>query len=458
VLFLFLLLCGSIVAAPLGPVAGQAQADWFGDFSGDVRAAVDARVTQITSLGALPLLVAYNAPFRDCGGLSTGGSGTIETYRAWVRAFAEGIGARRAVVILEPDGLTVIECLSAEQQAARFAAFAEAVSVLKALPQVTVYIAAEHSNWLTPQEIAARLGAAGIAQADGFALNVANFRPTSNEIPYGQQVAALVGGKHFVIDTSRNGAGAVDGPNNWCNPAGQSLGHRPAVVTDIPLLDAYLWIKRPGESDGACNNDPPAGQWWPEYALGLAQRAALDNPVACFPTVALCIDGQFLRYWRENGGLALNGYPVSGVLTATLEGGKRYRVQYFERVRLEAHPENAAPYDIQLGLFGRAIVAEVADAPTAPVASVPGATFFPETGHNVGSRFATFWTANGSLSRFGYPLTEEFTETLEDGKSYTVQYFERTRFEYHPENAGTPYEVLLGQFSRQIYAESQPTP
>lgn len=135
---------------------------------------------------------------------------------------------------------------------------------------------------------------------------------------------------------SRDWAG-VDGPNNWCNPARSSLGHRPAVATDIPLLDAYLWIKRPRESDGVCNNDPPAGQWWPDHALGLAQRAALDNPVACFPTVALCADGQFSRYWRENGGLALNGYPVSGVLTATLEGGTRYRVQYFERTRFEYH-------------------------------------------------------------------------------------------------------------------------
>jgi endoglucanase len=79
--------------------------------------------------------------------------------------------------------------------------------------------------------------------------------------------------KHFVVDTSRNGLGpAPDG--GWCNPAGRALGLRPGDYTGVSRQDANLWIKHPGESDGSCNGGPAAGQWWGDYALGLAQRAA----------------------------------------------------------------------------------------------------------------------------------------------------------------------------------------
>ncbi len=76
-----------------------------------------------------------------------------------------------------------------------------------------------------------------------------------------------------VIDTSRNGNGSATG-GEWCNPAGRALGNTPSVSSGQPLIDAYLWIKAPGESDGTCNGGPSAGGWWADYALGLAQRAA----------------------------------------------------------------------------------------------------------------------------------------------------------------------------------------
>ncbi|RKN54957.1 endoglucanase, partial [Streptomyces klenkii] len=82
----------------------------------------------------------------------------------------------------------------------------------------------------------------------------------------------LLGGAHFVIDTSRNGNGPYEGTDEpWCNPPGRALGDAPTAGTGDPLVDAYLWIKRPGESDGECRGGPPAGQWWPEYALALAR-------------------------------------------------------------------------------------------------------------------------------------------------------------------------------------------
>ena len=165
----------------------------------------------------------------------------------------------------------------------------------------------------------------------------------------------------------------------------------------------------------------------------------------CFAETGRCAGGRFLAYWQAHGGLAVNGYPLSDAFTETLEDGKPYTVQYFERVRLEYHPEQADPaYQVLLGQFGRHF--HPADPPAAPA---PGTRYFAGTGHNLGGSFQAYWEAHGGLAQFGYPLTEEFTLTLEDGNPYTVQYFERARFEYHPDQP-KPYDVLLGQFGRAI--------
>jgi len=174
----------------------------------------------------------------------------------------------------------------------------------------------------------------------------------------------------------------------------------------------------------------------------------------CFPETGKCATGRFFAYWLAHGGLAVNGYPIGDEFDQQLADGQTYTVQYFERVRLEAHPEQSeVRYQILLGQFGRQIVGGVPDAPTTPVPATPGARHFPETGHNVAPTFLAYWEANGGLDQFGYPLSEEFTETLENGQSYTVQYFERARFERHPENMA-PDDILLGQFGRRILAET----
>jgi hypothetical protein len=122
-------------------------------------------------------------------------------------------------------------------------------------------------------------------------------------------------------------------------------------------------------------------------------------------------------------------------------------VQYFERARFEYHPENeGTPYNVLLGRLG--LRQHALDGPATPLV---GASYFPETGHNLGGSFRAYWQANGGLAVFGLPITEEFTEIGADGKPYTVQYFERNRFEYHPENA-PPYDVLLGLLGRQELA------
>jgi endoglucanase len=260
-------------AAQMDKIAAQPQAAWFGGWNTDVAADVRALVDRAQAAGRVPALVAYNIPQRDCGAYSAGGASSADAYRAWIRGLADGIGTRTAAVLLEPDALAGIGCLSAADRDRRLALLRDAVAVLSAHPGVSVYLDGGHAHWQPAAEMASRLRAAGVADAQGFFLNVSNFVASSDNASYGAQVASLTDGKHFVIDTSRNGLGpAADG--DWCNPPGRALGLRPGSTTGVSRQDANLWIKRPGESDGPCHGGPAAGQWWADYALGLAQRAA----------------------------------------------------------------------------------------------------------------------------------------------------------------------------------------
>lgn len=260
-------------AQQMEKIAAQSHAQWFGNWNPDVRADADRATSIASAAGAVPVLVAYNIPQRDCGGYSAGGSNSPDGYRAWIDAFASGIGSRRAVVILEPDALAGMDCLSAADQNTRTTLLSYAVNSLRSKGSIAVYLDGGHSRWHPASTMAPRLERADIANADGFSLNVSNFHPTADQMAYGDALSALVRGKHYVIDTSRNGLGAA-GDAQWCNPAGRALGERPETATGNPLVDAFFWVKVPGESDGSCNGAPPAGEWMAEYALGLAQRAA----------------------------------------------------------------------------------------------------------------------------------------------------------------------------------------
>jgi endoglucanase len=260
-------------ALQMDKIAGQPQARWFGNWNSDIYAAVYAATTQITAAGKVPVFVAYNIPQRDCGGFSGGNTTIASQYRSWIGAFASAIGSRKAIVILEPDALAAMDCLSPTDQTTRLDLLNYAVQSLASKGSIRVYIDAGNPRWRSASTMAARLAKAGIWSAAGFALNVSNFFTTAENVTYGQQIAAQVGNKHFIIDTGRNGLGPT-ADAQWCNPAGRALGSRPTTSTSYPLVDALLWIKTPGESDGSCNGAPAAGTWMPEYALGLAQRAA----------------------------------------------------------------------------------------------------------------------------------------------------------------------------------------
>jgi endoglucanase len=358
-------------------MTSESHAVWFtGGTPAEVQRQVNETVNAAAGQHSVPVLVAYNFPSRDCGQYSAGGALNTAGYLAWIDAFARGIGPSRAVVLLEPDGLGIIPyntdingnaewCrpdlsgtgLTPETaNQARYEQIAGAVARLEQQPNVSVYLDGTHSAWLGVGDIAQRLVKAGVANAQGFFLNVSNYQFTQNGVQYGTWISDCIasgsfagcpnqywnggpdgtmigsllgawtgvalsnygvwsdtasdpalntsginarfstpGTTHFVIDTSRNGLGpwkptaAYPDAQDWCNPPGRGLGARPTADTGNALVDAYLWAKVPGESDGSCNRgvsgsaidpewggtvDPAAGAWFPEQALQLAQLAS----------------------------------------------------------------------------------------------------------------------------------------------------------------------------------------
>ena len=395
-------------ALKLAALEATPRAVWFtsgtpSDVQKSVRQTMDGAAIE----GRVPVLVAYDIPFRDCAGYSAGGAVDGTAYAAWIAGFAQGIGKRKAEVILEPDSLgiipynttifgaadscmpTVVDATGATVPApgassdARYAQLQGAIATLAAsAPNASVYIDGTHSAWLGVSEAAFRIHKAGFDATSGaqlvkgFFVDVSNFQPTDQLVQFGTWVsqcvaAATVGASWaighfdycpsqydpatnystvnytpafeagvtaslanmlngaaatlpFVIDTSRNGRGTLDttpfaaapydqpasvvatlNAGDWCNPPGAGAGLRPLASTGVPLVDAYLWVKTPGESDGACainggarawdftaydpwnvtgdaQNafdplwgmvDPGAGAWFPAQALQLAQLA-----------------------------------------------------------------------------------------------------------------------------------------------------------------------------------------
>lgn len=255
-------------AAAIGTrIASAPGARWFGGWSGDIGAAVGQYVDAAAGAGRLPVLVAYNIPARDCGQHSAGGAGSMAAYHDWIQAFAGAIGSRAAVVVLEPDALPQLDCLDAAGKANRLQLFRYATGQLKTLaPNAQVFIDIGNSDWLAPQEAAARLVDAGVAGAAGFALNVSNYRSDAETVPYGSAVTDALRDKYqlaktFVVDTSRNGNGPLG--KQWCDPAGRRLGAAPRINPAGSQPAMTLWIKSPGEADGCA---AAAGTFVPELA------------------------------------------------------------------------------------------------------------------------------------------------------------------------------------------------
>ncbi|WP_406374538.1 glycoside hydrolase family 6 protein [Streptomyces sp. NBC_00647] len=260
-------------AALLKRIADEPVALWPAGET-DPGPAVRSATASATREGRTALFVAYDIPHRDCGQHSAGGAADADAYRRWIGLFADALGDSRALVILEPDAIAHIVdgCTPVEYHAEREQLLNEAITRLKRQPRTRVYLDAGNPAWIRDSgQLVEPLARAGIANADGFSLNVSNFQTDTTAKQYGLGLSGRLGGKHFVVDTSRNGNGPLEGV--WCNPPGRALGTPPTTTTGEPALDAYLWIKRPGESDGPCGGGPAAGQWWPDYALELARNS-----------------------------------------------------------------------------------------------------------------------------------------------------------------------------------------
>lgn len=182
------------------------------------------------------------------------------------------------------------------------------------------------------------------------------------------------------------------------------------------------------------------------------------------------LGGEFQQFWSQSGGVPVFGFTLTEEFTElNADTGELYRVQYLERQRFEHHPDLAGtPYEVLIGRLGVAAAERrglLETEPFQPIAGNPGGddcAFFSETGHSLCGRFLDYWQRHGldmgddgvsyreSVALFGYPISEVFVDP-ETG--YESQYFERAIFEYHPEHAGTEFEVLLVRLGAQELAD-----
>jgi endoglucanase len=260
-------------AALIEQIASQPTAVWLGDWDGPalLDSVIQSHLRAAAAQGATPVFVTYAIPDRDCGDYSAGGLAP-DQYLDWNRRIAAALAGSRAVVLIEPDSLSMLPSAKCAGVAnTRLPLLRSAVSILSAAG-LSTYLDGGNARWLSPGLQASYLKAAGVAGARGFFTNVSNFDTTQAERDYAGKLSSRVGGKHFVIDVSRNGKGWT---GTWCNPPVSALGQNPQI-TESPTarLDALLWVKHPGTSDGTCNGGPPAGAWFESGAEALVRGRA----------------------------------------------------------------------------------------------------------------------------------------------------------------------------------------
>lgn len=236
---------------------------WVGTWDNNITKKIDNEVTYAKKNKRIPVFVVYAIPGLDCGQGGGGGYSPSE-YKKFIRNAAAGVKGRPAVFIVEPDALAHIgNCNGGKKE--RIALLRYAIDKLSRTGSA-VYLDAGHSNWHSSRETANRIKAVGTRGLRGFSVNVSNYQTTSNSVKFGNSVAKLTG-LHYVIDTSRNGNGPSSEGDYWCNGSGARVGN--TFRRGSGWLDATLWIKPPGESDGYCKGGPKAGDFFHDYAYKL---------------------------------------------------------------------------------------------------------------------------------------------------------------------------------------------
>jgi cellulose 1,4-beta-cellobiosidase len=322
-------------AATIRKLANYPVGTWLSDLKavGNLKGWLDEAKKQQDASGVptMSVIVVYNLPNRDCSAESSAGELKVEEngearYRTeFIDPIAAQFKAHRdqpIAVILEPDSLdNMATNMSLPRcQQAKSVYKNGIVYAIKSfhLPNVSVYLDAAHAGWLGWDDNRAKIAkvfktvlneAGGPHMIRGFATNTSNYthlsnrdgaaleptNPCPNELAYVQtlgQTLAMYGFKNhgFIIDTGRNGKGGIRSKwGNWCNIHGAGLGERPRA-DPVPGIDAYYWVKTPGESDGssdpngprfdemcagpdAVKGAPQAGQWFESYFMDLIHNA-----------------------------------------------------------------------------------------------------------------------------------------------------------------------------------------
>jgi endoglucanase len=266
-------------AALVWKIAREPKAVWVGRFTRPhFRHKVRRLIVAARRQGAVPVFTVLRAESRGCGpGYTGGGPGEDARTRAWYRRLARAIGGSRVVIAFEPDSLGTIDCHARSRRDDRIRLLRYGVDTLSRLPGATIYLDAGASDWEPARRTARQLRAIGIAKVRGFMLNATHYDWTRNNIRHGLEISRRTGGKPFVINTAENGRGpihyrAANGRriNVWCNPSRRGLGIPPTTSTSNPMVDAYLWINRPGYAQ-ACQGRPIA--WFAPRALSYARFA-----------------------------------------------------------------------------------------------------------------------------------------------------------------------------------------
>ena len=245
----------------------------------------------------------------------------------------------------------------------------------------------------------------------------------------GTELSTLAdGADQYTFGNLTSGFYALSASAPGALPAGPFVVQVDGTAADVRTVDINMAVTRP-------------------VAFNRSPEVPNSTGLVYFPETGHSLKGAFLKFWRDHGGLAIFGYPISEEFAeVSATDGKTYAVQYFERNRFEYHPEFAGtPNEVLMGLLGLEMTRGRTFPPGAPFQSTPTQVYFRETGHSLSGPFLRYWQANGGLAIFGYPISEE---VMENG--YLVQYFERNRFEYHPEFAGSRNEVLLGLLGIEV--------
>jgi endoglucanase len=268
---------------------------WFGKFTAPrmqkkIRGYLDR--VQCDQPGTVPLMVVMRHQGKGCSGTyRAGGEAEDRRTMSWYDDFVQAVGDARVVIAFEPDSLGTVDCLAYDRRKARLDVLRYGVNVLSRLPNATIYLEAGASDWEPAARTAKQLRYIGINKVRGFMLNVTHHDWTRANIQHGLEISRMVGGKHFIINTSYNGRGplhyrsgstgrSTSGARSTCGatPACAAWARRPRRQTANPLVDAYMYINRPGYSAGSCNGGPlrwaPGG---PERALMYAST----RPTGC---------------------------------------------------------------------------------------------------------------------------------------------------------------------------------